>query len=237
MNADELTTLQKVALTEELDAAVKLIGLGVTALRELDAANDFYHLPMQLLAQGLERFLKLTYAMAELNATESLPLPRTIRGFGHDLVALTDGLGALVAKVDEYATRPAVQQDLEFMRADKDLRRMLTLLSDFGRRGRYHRLDEFLSPEIVDGDADPTRGWQELEMEISQRSRDWADTITTPDGAGEIHRWINGHLSYRVERLAQAIARMWTLGALPPHARTNTAVIAALLRDPETVPP
>lgn len=50
----------------ETDAVVRLSQAGIEALRRLDGANDFYHLPMQLLAQGFERLLKLTIALAEL---------------------------------------------------------------------------------------------------------------------------------------------------------------------------
>lgn len=72
----ELTGVQTVALVDELESATKLVGLGVAELHELSLANGFYHLPFQLLAQGLERFLKLTYAMTELGETGNLPAPR-----------------------------------------------------------------------------------------------------------------------------------------------------------------
>jgi hypothetical protein len=63
-----LTQQQGVALIDELESATKLIDLGVGELHKIDGANNYYHLPMQLLSQGLERFLKLTYAMATLGS-------------------------------------------------------------------------------------------------------------------------------------------------------------------------
>ena len=47
-----LSSLQVMALNREAEAAVRLSQEGIEALRRLDGANDFYHLPMQLLAQG-----------------------------------------------------------------------------------------------------------------------------------------------------------------------------------------
>jgi hypothetical protein len=47
-----------VCLLEELEASHKLIIAGLGELQEIDMENDFYHLPHQLLASGLERLLK-----------------------------------------------------------------------------------------------------------------------------------------------------------------------------------
>src|SRR5665811_927437 len=75
----ELTPEQSFALIDELETAAKLTQHGLDALHGLDAANDFHHLPMQLLSQGFERLLKVTYALAirehsgELPTVPSLP--------------------------------------------------------------------------------------------------------------------------------------------------------------------
>lgn len=98
------------------------------------------------------------------------------RRFGHDLIALVDDLIAQVDNSEEYVERPAVRDDLEFMRSDQDLRRVLTLLTEFGKHGRFQRLDEFLDPESVDDDANPYRRWEELELEIVQRRPDWSES-------------------------------------------------------------
>ncbi|HEU6443513.1 MAG TPA: hypothetical protein VFL61_00490 [Gaiellaceae bacterium] len=115
----ELTQEQTIALVDELESATKLIDLGVSELHKLDAANDYYHLPMQLLSQGLERFLKLTYVMEELGSSGSLPTRQRMRQhYGHGLVQLTDDLIDLVDKKSDYAGRPVVQHDIDFIRSD-----------------------------------------------------------------------------------------------------------------------
>jgi hypothetical protein len=127
---DLLTTQQSFALIEELDTATTLVEFGLADLRE-QASEGSHHLPLQLLAQGLERFLKLTYVLAVLQDSDNLPSIREMRRYSHDLERLADALVGLVAPAHR------VQVDLEFIRSDGDLRSLLRLLSDFGQESRY----------------------------------------------------------------------------------------------------
>ena len=230
MANDELTAPQTFALIDELESATKLVDLGVAEMHELSLANDFFHLPLQLLAQGLERFLKVTYAMAARRETGKLPTPKEIRGrFGHDLIAITEGLLQSVEGSDEYIDRPAVRDDLEFIRADQDLRDLLVLLSEFGKHGRYQRLDAFLAPESVDDEANPYRRWEELESKIARRHPGWSDKIGDVQGARELQRMAGDQMAYLVDRFARAIARMWTLGALPEDAGQYMGLVTRFL--------
>lgn len=230
MGGKELSAHQTVALIDELESATRLVDLGVAELHALSLANDHYHLPMQLLAQGLERFLKLTYAMAVIGERGTLPTPDSVRGrFGHDLLGLTDELLRCVENADEYVGGATVRADLKFIRTDEDLRSILALLSEFGKGGRYHRLDEFLDPESVSAAADPYQRWQELELEIIRRQPGWLEDIKDPAAAAELQRQALVHLTSRVDRFARVIARMWTLGALPEEARGYTAQLQPFL--------
>ena len=49
-----------------------------------------------------------------------------------------------VATQPDYVSRPAVQDDLAFIRHDTHLRQMLGVLSTFGTWSRYYRLEAFL---------------------------------------------------------------------------------------------
>ena len=51
-------TQRVMALIQELETARDLIKAGFGELQEIHLGNDFYHLPQQLLASGLERLLK-----------------------------------------------------------------------------------------------------------------------------------------------------------------------------------
>jgi hypothetical protein len=217
-DGDLLSQPQAVALIDELGSATELIDLGVKELHALSLANDFYHLPMQLLAQGLERFLKVTYALAHLGQTGMLPGRKKMRTqYGHKLVGITDDLVALAERSTGYVDRPAVREDLEFVRTDADLRQVLQILSEFGATSRYHRLDEFLDPQSVRED-DPSQKWAAFEAEIIGRQPDWLEEIES-GSAEKVHRTAVLYAAQLVDRFARAIARMWTLGALPNESR------------------
>lgn len=225
-----LTEDQTIALIDELESATKLVDLGVGELHKLDAANDYYHLPMQLLSQGLERFLKLTYVMAELGSSGSLPSRRRMRQhYGHRLIRLTDDLIELVGKAPDYVRRPAVQKDIDFVRSDKDLRTVLDLLGAFGQDARYHRLDELLGGAPADPDSDPYRRWAAFELEVVQRHESWLDRVGSVEHAADLHRDIATYIAGRVDRFARAIARMWTLGALPDDTRRHSGLLKPFL--------
>jgi hypothetical protein len=208
---DLLTTQQSFALIEELDTATTLIEFGLADLRE-QASEGFHHLPLQLLAQGLERFLKLTYVLAVLEDSGNLPSIRQMRRYGHDLERLADDLVTLVAPTHR------VQVDLEFIRSDGDLASLLRLLSDFGQESRYHHLNSLLDPGSVQVEDDPSRRWSEFEDQFVSRPPGWIGRMGTYEGQEEVFREAARAIAALVDRLSRAIARMWTQGALPEEA-------------------
>lgn len=224
-----LSPLQVMALNREVEAGVRLSQEGIEALRRLDGANDFYHLPMQLLAQGFERLLKLTLALAELQTTGGLPPSKRLRtDYGHDIVALTDAVLERVANQPAYVRRPAVQEDLHFIRHDAHLRRMLAVLSTFGKWSRYYRLEEFLDPDGVAPEDDPDRAWEAIETEILRRHPDWIQQLD-PKAGGRAFETIARDITTTLDRFARAITRMWTLGALHEEAKRHLGTIKGFL--------
>lgn len=234
MSSGTLSSVQVLALSEEAHAVVVLSQRGIQELHSIDAANDFYHLPMQLLAQGFERLLKLTYALAKLKQEGQLPKSTDIRHkYGHNLSRLTDDLIALVEAEPDYIGRPAVKADIEFMRNDTDLRRILDLLSTFGAGSRYFRFDEFLDPASVNDDDDPDRAWEAMEGEIIRRDPAWLEKVKTGDRRA--YREAAETIAGLLEQFGRAITRMWTLGAVHEEARAHLGVIKdfLFLRDHE----
>lgn len=220
------------ALADETRAVVELSRRGIEEIWRLDGGNDFVHLPLQLLAQGFERFLKLTYALALLKRDGALPSPAVFRGrgaYGHNIVRLTDDLVAVVEAEPEYVSRPAVQDDFRFIRHDSELRRILHLLSTFGTWSRYYQFEAFLAPSGVEPDDDPDRGWQEIEMDVFRCQSDGMELLADPHRRDEVYRRIAEHVTGVLERFARAITRMWTLGALHGEARRHLGVINAFL--------
>lgn len=210
---------------------------GIEELRRPDL--DDPHLALQLLAQGFERLLKLTYALAFLKRHGALPTVATFkRQYGHNLVSLRDDLLTIVRDEPTYANRPAVRDDLDFMANDADLHRYLQLLSTFGTWSRYYRFQQFLGdPNLLPQD-DPDREWDRLQSDALRRSGpDWFVVVASPTGTQETRRRIALHITSVLDRFARALTWMWTLGAVHEDARRHIGAIAdfVFLKD-ETQP-
>ena len=213
------TALQNVMIGEELLTAVRLLKVGLRELNRMNAATDFFHLPILLLASGFERMMKTVICYHHLETTGEFPnrdrFPQGRRG--HDLVWL---LNEITSKCfsDAYVSHiPAARADIEFLRNDAKLRRIVEILSEFGQSARYYNLNVVLGS--VDRGPSPDDEWQRLEMEIMHEDSSWTDRIGDPSQSNTIHREINTELTVQCERLARSLSRLFTIGAFGPLAK------------------
>jgi len=214
-----LTTLQKLSIGEELFTAIRLLKCGLCELNRMDGANDFFHLPIQLLASGFERLMKTVICCHHLAVKGEFPkrqiFPKGKRG--HDLIYLLDVITKQCFS-DEYLSRiPAARQDINFLRNNKQLRRIVQILSEFGQSARYYNLNVVLGEE--DPGPSPDDQWQELEMEILKEDPNWAQNIQDPNQTDAIHELINRKLTIHCERLARSLSRLFTIGGLGDEAK------------------
>ena len=201
MNADSTKFL---CLLEELKTSCKLIKAGFGSLQEIDMGNDFYHLPHQLMASGLERFMKCYIALVYEGRNGSYPDMKYMKQLGHDLEALfkkicTDFYGG--------KTRPFVQEDFDFITADPILQECIRILSLFGRKGRYYNFD--IVAGSTDNPINPEEEWERLEARIE----DGTPFLNDPE---RLHRdyypRVHSQLIAKLERLIRAIVRQFTIG-------------------------
>ena len=200
----ENDTLRFVCLLEELETSRELLRSGFGHLQEIDMGNTFYHLPHQLLASGFERLMKCYIAVIHKGRDGTYPDKKAMRSLGHDLESLVETICT-----EHYGGthRPLVQQDLVFIRTDPVLKNCVSILSQFGKIGRYYNL------EVVAGAChepmDPKRKWEELESRVEDPTPYLSDTE-------RLHRdyypRVNRALIARMERLVRAIAMQFTLG-------------------------
>jgi hypothetical protein len=232
----ELTPEQAFALIDELETAAKMTQYGMDALHDLDAANDFHHLPMQLLSQGFERLLKVTYALAVREHSGELPTVAEFkRRYGHDLTKINSALIELVASNDEYANRPVVRDDLDFLSTDPDLARVLKLLSSFGTWSRYYNLGVLLDPSSVADENDPALAWQAMEHDALQGMPNGIERLGQPAEQDDLFQEIYEEIAKTLDRFTRAISRMWTLGPLGSEGQRHMGLIKEFLflRDEE----
>lgn len=208
-----------------------LVQAGLDAVGDLDSANDFCEPALQLLAQGLERFTKLTYVLAREHVAGEHTTQEELKpgkGFGHNLPKVTKALVALAERCPSYTSRPQGRADLEVVHHDGLLPSILQLLGDFAKWGRYYRLNGVLDPHTRPED-DPAERWQQIEGQVfrarpeleqrllsapEQNASAWAEVI------GELQLVIGGH--------AGAVARMWTRGVLGSNAKSHTPSLSGL---------
>lgn len=213
------STLQKVMIGEELLTAMRLLKAGLRELNRMNAATDFFHLPILLLASGFERMMKVVICCHHLESTGEFPKRGLFlnKGRGHDLVWLLDQITKRCFS-DEYVSQiPAAKGDIGFLRSDQKLSKIVQILSDFGKSARYYRLN------VVLGESDPGPSpddeWQKLEMEVFQEDPCWATRSVDPKESDAIHRQINQYLTIQCEKLARCLARLFTIGGLGAQAK------------------
>ena len=66
-------TSQSIRLSDEVRRAVDLVKSGLSELQHIDAANDRFHVPMLLLANGVERLLRASTGPAEAVRWQDAP--------------------------------------------------------------------------------------------------------------------------------------------------------------------
>jgi hypothetical protein len=194
------------SLIQELETARELIKAGLGELQEIRMSNDFYHLPQQLLASGLERLLKCYFCLVYEARNGRFPDKSFLTSIRHSLVKAKQML------VDDYFESngiPLLVDDLSFLRSDVLLDEIIRILSEFGKMARYYNL------EVVTGSPnppiDPTSEWERLEAKIEDPSPYFA-----PDSLEALHRdyypRVNAKIVAKLERFVRAIAMQFTLG-------------------------
>lgn len=200
-------SIRTMCLIEELETARNLIESGFGELQEIRVDNDFYHLPHQLLASGFERLIKCYFCLVYEARHGQYPDTSYLREeLGHNLQKLKKTL------VDDYYVPNNISllcDDLEFLRTDILLERIINVLSEFGQKARYYNLD------IITGSQkppiDPKKEWEAIERDIED-----ATPYLSSDSMEALNRdyypRVNAKIIAKLERLFRAIALQFTLG-------------------------
>ena len=199
-------SIRTMCLIEELETARNLIVSGFEELQEIRMGNDFYHLPQQLLASGFERLMKCYFCLVYEAQNGQYPETKFLKDLGHNLEELKRTLAT-----DYFATNgiPLLCDDLDFLKKDLLLERIIHNLSEFGQKARYYNLD------IVTGSQkppiDPKLEWEALERDIEDPT-----PYLSMDSKEALYRdyypRVNANIIAKLERLLRAVAMQFTLG-------------------------
>lgn len=222
---DGPTIQQNMALVLEIQTAIKLLRLGLGELQSIDGANDFYHLPLQLLSSGFERLMKCMICLKQQSDTGQFPSTKEL--ITHDLLCLKDRVLSECISEDTASSRPATKADYSFMKTDEDLRRLLEMISEFGKYARYYNLD------VVTGSSKPSvdveQMWGQFETELVGRHKEIGVISIEPSRTNDLYCGINRIIIGTLQRFARALVRQFTLGDLGDEAKVHTGSIGCFL--------
>jgi len=201
--------IRKLSLNEELNTSVRLIKLGFGEYQNLDMANDFYYLPFQLISSGFERFMKCYICLGHYEKEGKFPEPKLFRNkLGHDLEKLKRHI------TENYfqENSKALTDDLIFLRTDKDLEKLIKLLSEFGKFARYFNLN-VVTGEINPG-IDVKAAWEEYEDSFILGNKKLLEKLSNIETSKEVLDTITRKIIIKLERFTRALSRQFTLGKL-----------------------
>lgn len=157
--ADPITLPEWQALHREASLVSQLIGAGVTALGRASYGSGFgeYYTAFFGLSIGIERLAKLILVVDHALANAGvLPDQKAVRGFGHDLKALTNKAGQIAAQ-HQLKLKYARPQDPICWAA-------LACLDSFASasKGRYANFEAIGNPSFDPAQEPVNKWWAEV---------------------------------------------------------------------------
>lgn len=209
--------IKDVYLHDELITSIRLIKLGFGELQNLDMANDFYHLPFQLLSSGLERLMKCHICLGYHELHNSYPDSKTLKAFGgrngHDLRELKK---TILSDYFNNQNIQALKEDETFLTNDSDLQTLIYLLSEFGKYARYHNLD--IVTAAVNPSVDVKQLWSDYETSIVLTDNTLIEKLSDFEYQNEVNALVTQSIISKIERLVCGISRQFTMGKLGKKA-------------------
>jgi hypothetical protein len=199
------TVVRDASLIDELHIAHELICRGLGELQEIAMGNDFYHLPQQLLASGMERLLKCYFCLVFEARNNHYPDSKYLKGFSHDLQVLKKEFAYNYFQVNSQL----MQADLDFLKTDQVLEELVRVLSEFGMKARYYNLDVVTGERSLPIDA--KADWEAIETGLVNP----APYLKAADGESrysEYYPKVNAEITARLERFVRAIVMQFTCG-------------------------
>ncbi len=220
MNED---VIKDIHLYDEFLTSFKLIEIGLSEFQNIDVENDFFHLPFQLLSSGFERLMKchICFGYHEKNGKypEFQELKKCGGSSGHDLVELKKNILESCFAINSI---PVLKKDHDFLSSNKNLDRLIYLLSEFGKFARYHNFN------VVTASSKPSIDvkslWEEFESQILASDPSLLKKFENIELHREVINTIQKRIIILLEKFARGISRQFTMGKLGSIALQYSSV-------------
>ena len=202
------------ALLEEVEASSKLLILGFGELQNISLNNNFHFLPFQLLSQGFERFMKSYICLAYQNKNNEYPTFKYLKNLGHDLESLLEVI------IDNYYydfKRPQYNLDIEFLKNDVDLKELLFIISEFGKKSRYYNFDLITENKVIP--LNTKELWTEFENKHLFRDEKLLSKLFSRETEDEVFYKLNSIVIIIFERFISALSRQIIFNCIGEKAK------------------
>lgn len=205
-------------LIDEVDEAASLLRHGTKMLRELRLSRSDAPAMFALLAIGVEKMLKMTLGIVEIEEGGSWPTRRT-----HDLVSLDHEASEAIDRRCRLSTAPGHIADLLVRtRQDPTLSALLGTLTRFAKQGRFYNLDDLaLDPQ---NEPSPAQLWEELLGDILDDHTALTARLGSPDEL-QARLELNGLVATSLDVWWELYVRAWMTGVLGDDAKALAACL------------
>jgi hypothetical protein len=197
-------------MAKELCRGFKCIKRGLGEIDLINPVNDFYEPTLFFLSTGMERILKCMFCISHKAQHGRYPTskeqPWKICRKGHDLIYLKE----LVTQGGMPPDSAEARMDHEFLENDRQLLKLLSILSAYGIKDRYFDLDTVVQDHAHVDDNSPTDRFDRFQSELADSVygtiyTELAD-FSTQDLA---FQKMNSATKALVERFARALTRQF----------------------------
>jgi hypothetical protein len=216
---------RELALIQETNTAVGLAKLGLGSLQVIGGDNDFYLLPLQLLASAYERLLKVILAIHHKQKCGAYPTQSEFKKYGHEITKLLDAVTKDIVFGGAWITVPAGASDHAFLKSNSLHRELVAVLSHFGSFGRYSDLDIVAGKDCQ---STPESDWKRIELTIL--TKDDLDILGTSDGLEYARNKINKAIVTNFEIAFRALCRWFTIGGGSELGRQKSGNLTQFLK-------
>ncbi|PTX59206.1 hypothetical protein C8N46_11042 [Kordia periserrulae] len=226
-------TVKKLHLLQELRNSINLIKLGFGEIQKINMENDFYHLPLQILSSGIERFLKCYLCLGYHEKNDEFPNFDQLKFFGgktgHGIIELKEEVinnyFLLRNEKDEF-----LKEDKNFIKNNQKLNTLLHLLSEFGKYSRYYNLD------VVTSKRNPSlnveQEWKDFETILLKENQSVYKRFFSVNVkfSNEGYNYINSRIVALLEKFIRGLARQFTFVDLGELAKSFSGDIFFFLK-------
>ena len=154
MRSKETLEIEKIiAIGEEVEASFNFIKDGIRYLNNQNSAVSNNHVPLQLLASGFERLVKILLLLKEKHLTGGYPKTEGTKNYfhqfdnGHGIKRMVEELISYSESVELMKKIPMVNEDLDFINNDTKFNVFLDIITDFSKFQRYYCIDTIVKKE------------------------------------------------------------------------------------------